>query len=116
MPARGRADAELERVAGPVVEAGQLHSAVVGGDVRDADLEVDRGRQHVAEVVVGVLPDEVDPAGRPDDPDLGPVRRRRRVGGDERGDERIGFELRRRQHPRSVLPWHDGGMTDRRVR
>ena len=49
------------------------------GQVGDPDLEVDRGREHEAEVVVGVLADEVDPPRGPDDADLGPSCRRGRI-------------------------------------
>ena len=41
--------------------------AVRSRDEREADLETDGGRQHEPEVVVGVLADQVDPAGRTHD-------------------------------------------------
>ena len=102
--------AEPEAVARAVVEAGQLDAAVVGRQVGDADLEVDRRRQDVAQVVVGVLADEVDAAGRPDHPDLAAARVRGGLGGDEGRDEGIGLELCRRQHEGSVAPWHHRDM------
>jgi hypothetical protein len=47
----------------------QLDPPGVAGQDRDPDLAVDRDGQHVAQVVVGVLADEVDPARCADDPD-----------------------------------------------
>ena len=61
---------QVEAVALAGVEPGQLDPAVVGRQVGDADLEVDGGGQDEALVVVGVLADEVDPAGRADDDDV----------------------------------------------
>ena len=48
------------------------------GQEGDPDLEVDRGRQDEAVVVVGVLADQVDPAGGADDEKLLQWRRRGR--------------------------------------
>ena len=49
------------------------HPAVGRRDEREADLEADRGRQHEPEVVVGVLADQVDPAGRAHDANRGRI-------------------------------------------
>ena len=70
---------EVEAVALAAVEPDELDPRVVGRQVGDADLEVDRGGQDEALVVVGVLADEVDPAGRADDDDLVATGRGRRA-------------------------------------
>ena len=66
-------DVEVESQAFPCIKAGQLHPTVLAGERRDVDLPVDRGRQNEPQVVVGVLADQVDPAGRADDADRRPV-------------------------------------------
>ena len=91
-PARRGHPAGRTAVARAVVEARQLDPAVVGRQVGDADLEVDRRGQDEAVVVVGVLADEVDPTGRPDDPDLAAPPARGRFDGDECLDQLFGLE------------------------
>ena len=84
--ARTRADrVEIEGGALAGGLADELDPPVPGRHEGDPDLEVDRGRQDEAEVVVGVLADEVDPAGCPDDADRPGVDGGRRL---ERGQAR----------------------------
>ena len=95
---------EVEPVTPAVVEPGQLDPAVVGRQIGDADLEVDGRRQHEPEVVVGVLADEVDPAGGADDPDLAAATGGLRHRGDQRVDELVRLERCRSWLPRSRRP------------
>jgi len=74
----------------------QLDPAVVGRDEGDRDPEIDRGGQHEAVVVVRVLADEVDPAGRVDDADARRIGGGPRLGREQLFDERVG-------HARSAL-------------
>ena len=68
------------------------HPAVRGRDDREADLETDGCRQHEAKVVVGVLADQVDPAGRPDHADRGRIGRDARFVAAQPLGERLDLE------------------------
>jgi len=57
---------------GLAIQGTRVHLVIVAGSQRDPDGPVDGHGQYEAVVVVGVLADQVDPPGRPDD-----VRRRR---------------------------------------
>ena len=71
-PRRDRVQVELATLA---VGERDGHPAIRGRDEREADLETDGGRQHETKVVVGVLADQVDPAGSPDHADRGRIAR-----------------------------------------
>ncbi len=99
---------------------GQLGHPVIGGHESDRDSEVDRHRQHVAVVVVGVLADQVDPAGRVHDADRRGIRGGQRLAGDQRVPKRVGIagedgRLCVRwvwRHALSVSVSRTGGLTD----
>ena len=90
-----RADGvEVERRALVRGVAHQLDPPVGGRHEGDPDLEVDRRRQDEAQVVVGVLADQVDPAGRAGDADLPRIQRGGRLQLDEPIAEPPRVELR----------------------
>ncbi len=85
---------EVETVALAAIEPDELDPSIGHRQVGDPDLEVDRRRQHEPLVVVGVLADQVDPSGRPDDADVGPTTGRLRFALDQRVAQRLGLERR----------------------
>ena len=95
------ADVEVERAPRSRVEPREVDPPIIGRCDGHPDLAIDRRRQHVAEVVIGVLADEVHATGGAHDLDRVPVGGRFRIALDQRLDQRSSVEGARHIDKRS---------------